>query len=242
MAALGYLSKQTPGEYEWNCGASLISSSFVLTAAHCVVISNKPDDKPVVVRLGVTDLNDVTNTMKQDIQIKRTIPHEGYSRVQKYHDIALVELEKPAQLTLAVIPVCLNTKAQDDPSTILTTEGWGFTDPVERTKDPRLRKVDLTVVPLETCENELVPNNRKSLSRGITDSMICTKGEKGQKYFKDACSGDSGGPLHSISTEHRGKFLQHGVTSFGFGCGNNVSSVFTRVATYVDWIAGHVWP
>ncbi|XP_057368852.1 trypsin alpha-4-like [Daphnia carinata] len=48
---------------------------------------------------------------------------------------------------------------------------------------------------------------------------------------KDTCQGDSGGPLYVSG-------VQVGITSWGSGCADpNFAGIYTRVTTYVDWIA-----
>ena len=49
---------------------------------------------------------------------------------------------------------------------------------------------------------------------------------------KDTCQGDSGGPLVARASD--GRWYLVGLTSFGFGCGNN--GVYTRTSGYQNWI------
>lgn len=63
----------------------------------------------------------------------------------------------------------------------------------------------------------------------ILDSMLCAGWVEGGR---DACNGDSGGPL----TDHASTVLV-GLVSWGRGCAEpNTSGVYSRVASFADWI------
>jgi secreted trypsin-like serine protease len=63
------------------------------------------------------------------------------------------------------------------------------------------------------------------------ETMICAAVPTGGK---DACFGDSGGPLFSNVT---GELTQVGIVSFGIGCARaDKPGVYSRVSAAYDWI------
>lgn len=74
-------------------------------------------------------------------------------------------------------------------------------------------------VPFKTCSN--VNELYKTLVK--YEYHLCY-GSPG----KDACYGDSGGPLASRRTIY-------GIVSFGDGCGK-VTGVYVRISYYLEWI------
>ncbi|XP_037881429.1 serine protease filzig-like [Glossina fuscipes] len=217
------------------CGGCLISNTFVVTAAHCVVDTLEGSYfKPRLwaVRVGACDL---ANPFEKIIEygIEQVIMHSKFNRRILANDIALIKTNMPISFNAHVSPICLPTDAmffnQDFVGKPAVVLGWGRTrygGPLSHV----LKEAILPIVSLEKC--------RKSYStvfRGfeLTDGVICAGNGSA-----DACQSDSGGPL--IFQENRDGALVSslvGIVSFGKECNNpEYPGVYTRVVSYMDWI------
>lgn len=96
------------------------------------------------------------------------------------------------------------------------------------------------MVPLTECNRTLTDYNRdrnEPSLRGLSESQICAMNPNDNS---DACQGDSGGPL--FIAEVNGVSTIVGIISFGISCGTQIPAVYTRVASYTNWIENIVWP
>lgn len=98
------------------------------------------------------------------------------------------------------------------------------------------------MVPLAQCNDSFAeqPLSHRYLEKGIIDSLLCAADLI--KGTKDACQGDSGGPLVLERDKENNKYSVMGVISSGFGCATTTPGLYTRVASYLDFIEGIVWP
>lgn len=225
MAAVGWT--EADGSIRWQCGGSLILDNFVLTAAHCVLDSS--NGVPDVVRLGDLDLlTPEDDRYAQQIRIAEIVRHFQHRFAFSYHDIALLRLERNVTINYAVIPACLWIDEEVRFKKLVAT-GWGKTGfAMEQT--PNLLKVTLNPIRNQEC-SKFYPEDRK-IPRGLQDHHICAVDEK-----MDTCEGDSGGPLQ-VKLWHNSRMTPFlvGITSFGSVCGNAYPGVYTKVASYHDWI------
>ncbi|KAG5675649.1 hypothetical protein PVAND_005536 [Polypedilum vanderplanki] len=240
QVVLGYPDELDPNKISYDCGGSLISKNFILTAAHCV---NNRQRQPSVILLGKTSLNDDDELDPILIPVKKIIIHSNYTSRRKYDDIALIELEHNVEkYNYYVKPACLYTK-----HTILTEiaiiTGFGIVNQETRRKSDWLMKADVTEVPLTDCREKYATTGLSRIPDNLRQTQMCATGINSAGTTIDACQGDSGGPIQ-IKELYKGEkyYTVVGVTSFGASCGSQIPGVYTRVSEYLDWIEPIVWP
>lgn len=108
MVAVGWT--QDDKSIEYNCGGSVITELFIVTAAHCsslfgylytnnnkLAVTNilNCSVKPDVVRIGDLDLiSDNDNEHLQQLNVASIIKHPDYSFRSTYNDIALIKVDR----------------------------------------------------------------------------------------------------------------------------------------------------
>ncbi|KAK7072085.1 Testisin [Halocaridina rubra] len=220
----------TPGEYPWQvalvigssiCGGTLIKTDWVLTAAHCFVLTGESSANVIFGAHDITSVSTDPNVIA--IASSSVTTHPDYDDISQNNDIALVYLGQDVTFNNRIKPICLSQAGDFVAGDKLVTTGWGVTESGGEVSS-KLREVSLDAISNSECSS-LYQN-----SFTITSNMICTLTPS-----KDACQGDSGGPL--IRQLQDGTWVQVGIVSFGLGCGEATNpGVFAKVSNYIDWI------
>jgi len=219
------------------CGASLISSQHLLTAAHCD--ASQQGFRLSSVRLGQVDLSAPVSLPGLELNVVDIVSHPSYTnRPVAIFDIALVKMERPVSFTDMIRPICVfqeEDEEVEEEMRELVVAGWGRT---ERSRSSSvLQFTHLTEVEREECEDEYRQaagvGRLGPLTSGLSilPSQICARGEAGT----DSCSGDSGGPLMALDSKARWHLT--GVVSFGTNeCDSSLPGVYTKISFFYEWI------
>ncbi|KAJ8416473.1 hypothetical protein AAFF_G00357610 [Aldrovandia affinis] len=226
-----------PGAHPWVaalyignsfCAGTLITSCWLLSAAHCFLGS--PPLSTVRVVLGQHYFNDTGPNAKSYGIEKYVFPDQFSVYNPTLHDIVLIKLKKDngrcAKKGQFVRTICLPGKDVTFPDYhCCQIMGWGHMYEKANEYTKHLMEATVHIVPFEQCSRPDV------YGAEVTSNMLCA----GSHRCIDACQqGDSGGPLECVKN---GLHYLYGIISWGDGCGRNKKpGVYTKVSNYIDWI------
>ncbi|XP_042216363.1 serine protease 55-like [Homarus americanus] len=130
------------------CGASIISDTFFLTAAHCTD-GLFPWD--LELRVGDHDLTASDVSREKSIPVNFIHQHPGYNDKTTDSDISLLSIAKPLIMTWRVRPICLTPPGLTFYKERVSVMGWGKEDEDAKAGSPRLRHTQLTILPMGQC-------------------------------------------------------------------------------------------
>ncbi|XP_018573075.1 trypsin-3-like [Anoplophora glabripennis] len=200
-----------------SCGGSIISNTYILTAAHCTY---KIPASQLSIRAG----SSFHNSGGTVVAVSQIYQHTQFNPDTYDYDISVLKLK--SRLTLGtnialITMIAANTAIRNGDLAVAT--GWG-----QLTNDgaipTQLHTVSLPTITTTTCAGYYGTG-----VGGITDRMFCAGYAEGGK---DTCQGDSGGPL-VLS----GALI--GITSWGDVCGGAKSpGVYTKLSLFRSYVDG----
>ncbi|KAJ8673961.1 hypothetical protein QAD02_005223 [Eretmocerus hayati] len=246
LALIGY---NTPKGKVFECGGSLISDKFVVTAAQCTSFT-KPGMEMTDVRLGeynfateidcIPDNNDNSTYCADkfvDIPIEEVISYPGALQIgyNHAHDIALIRLANKVTFTKFIQPICL--PAGKPVKQKLYTSGWGTNNNGDESNLKYMSILSMT--DKRSC--------RKMYARvgvNIYDRQICA----GSGFGEKPCVGDIGGPIMGIEKrpDNTIRMMVFGILtavypSPGICYPHGWPGIYTEIGEYVTWIKSEIW-
>lgn len=222
-------SVQTTGT-AYNCGGNLITSKFVISAAHCFQTELKMlQHDEVLISLGRYNMTNWIEDGAQLVEVKSIHIPVDYKKVPYSldADIALVILKAAAVFNEYIRPICLPDKTNIGKQ-LGTVVGWG-SDGHGTTVTDTPKSITIPIVSEVECLR-----SDSAYATITSNRTFCA----GRKDGFGPCHGDSGSGL-VIQQNHSAVLV--GIVSAALSgpmntCDLSNYIVFTNVAQFIPWI------
>ena len=220
------LELNSDGFYFPFCGASLVGTTTVLTAAHCSEAYSSVNDASARRNAYHRREGRNGNDKEERSTITTAVVHPNYNTANLQYDFMVLFVSPPVKTPSAFI--AFNTCEYDLSGRTLTTIGLGRTEDSDLSFPPStLREARVDFISDQVCGG--LDNGIKKA--GPWSAMMCAGFLQGGV---DSCQGDSGGP---IFYNNGTGYVQVGVTSFGTGCARPQSpGVYAQPEAVATWI------
>lgn len=166
-------------QYEFACGATLISDSVVISASHCFTGLNESDVKFAIgKRYSNITIHSNDEPNAKILDVKRIYRHPMYlDNLGNYgQDIALVELNEIIELNDDIYPICIDWDGIDSvvENQLGILVGMGVTE--NETFSDVIRMTRLNVISTENC----IKKQPKDFQKFITFTTFCAGLDNGK--------------------------------------------------------------
>ena len=142
--------------YDHICAGTIISSTHILTSAHCV--NNLSNDTVLIAVVGIHLRDDVSQYAVQNSYTINAIKiHEDYNQAASRNDIALLTLSSRITFNTNVSALCLLEENKSFVNKSGVVAGWGIND----SQSKILQQTNLKILENENlkCKNYLTNSN-----------------------------------------------------------------------------------
>jgi secreted trypsin-like serine protease len=214
--AYPFMMQITDASQNQFCGGTLVSSTKVVTAAHCMVGETTSSVRVVG---GRTYLNGTNGTVSR---VSKIWINPDYTDATNGDDVSVLTLSTAMSYTTASYVSSSQTGVYAAGTTARIL-GWGTTSESGSSSN-QLRTATVPTVSDSSCQSSYG-------SDFVASDMVCAGYTSGGV---DTCQGDSGGPLLI------GGVLA-GITSWGEGCAEaGYPGVYTRLTTFSSLVTTQI--
>jgi len=218
----------------WNlwvhiCGAIILTEKIGLSAAHCMIYWDRGFKHRIAA--GWHKLEEGANDYQQLRDVSRIIVHEEYvgsPYTVSDNDIVMLFWDKKLKFNTAYVQAAnIGSKYDDHVGKTCELIGWGRTTSYEGSTPEVLQSAYIPVISQKLCRQWWELNTYAS---PVSSNLCGLTSANGTGQLRNACSGDSGGPLYCDG-------VVAGLVSWGrLGCLGCTPDVYTKMSAFWRWV------